>query len=208
MFHARRTLFAVTVPCCNDCDGGRLSLSLRCRNGAPSLPPSVHPLLPQKRTAGAIPTASDNLRTMRDRPSLPSPPSIVGLLRSDAPSSSNPNFATGDDVPPFRRVPRPPSGSVIPPRRPSRPSLPPRVGATCMMHARGGQVEVRTGDNNTRIYILVIVVSALQHPFWIRTRGILPAYLNLVLNRAPPVRPWNHRIIISKLATLTFETVD
>ena len=96
MFHARRTLFAVTVPCCNDCDG--TSLSLRCRNGASSLPPFTHSCRKSALRAQS-PTASDNLRTMRDRPSLPSPPSIVGLLRSDAPSSSNPNFATGNDVP-------------------------------------------------------------------------------------------------------------
>ena len=98
MFHARRTLFAVTVPCCNDCDGGRLSLFDAATEPPPSL---LSPTHAAKAHCGRNPRPRPiTCAQCEIAPLSPlAPPSIVGLLRSDAPSSSNPNFATGDDVP-------------------------------------------------------------------------------------------------------------
>ena len=139
---------------------GRLSLF----DAATEPPPPLSPTLAAKAHCGRNPRPRPiTCAQCEIAPLSPSPPSIVGLLRSDAPSSSNPNFATEDDVPPSR-----PAASFhfadhrVPPSASRRYEHDARMRGT---GSKGRRRQQQSRDCYGRSplwgYILVNVVSAL-----------------------------------------------
>ena len=141
-------------------------------------------------------TASDNLRTMRDRPFLsPHPPPLL---------------VSCEVMPPVAAIPTLPQRMTsLPPSLPSsaassavrRHSTSPTIASLPLSANRRHVHDARmrgTGSKGRRRqqcrhcsrlsplwgHILVNFVSALQHPFWNQARGILPASLNRIESRS------------------------